>query len=420
LSITLPATATKSRPWGALVSSFLSWMFDAMDLQLFTMILFPSVSELLGSHDVGRIAGIGGIIVACKLFAWGLGGIVFGVIADRIGRARTMAITVLIYSVFTGLSALAGTWWELAILQALAGIGIGGEWAAGAALVAETWPERSRSRAMQAMQLAFAFGFFMAALLNLLIGPFGWRWVLLAGASPAVVTIFVRLFVPEPERWVRAKAARSASEGPWQTFTAIFTRQYRRVTIVGVLVSLTMMVGSWGTSTLLPTWIHEIVGPAGAAQIGRITSQSFMIVNAGALAGYLTLIWLTEAVGRRWSYFLFCLGAAVTNVVMFTYIRTMDAYMPFMLIYGYFAIGGFGTFAVYLPELFPTRIRATGQGFCWNMARIVTGAGPLTSGLLVGTFGSIPRAGMMVAWIYVVGLIAIWFGPETKGRVLPD
>lgn len=416
-----PTTAQSlRRSWAPLSSAFLSWMFDAMDLQLFTMILFPSVSELLATHDTATVAATGGIIVACKLFAWGLGGIVFGVVADHLGRARTMALTVLIYSVFTGLSALAQNWWELAILQALAGIGIGGEWSAGAALVAETWPEKSRAKALQVMQLAFAFGFFVAALLNLVIGPFGWRWVLLAGASPAVVTIGIRMFVREPERWVRVKEARAPHEGPMHTFAAIFSPAYRRVTIVGVLISMTMMVGSWGTSTLLPSWIHDMLGAAQAGRAGLVTSQSFMIVNVGALAGYLVLIWMTEALGRRWSYFLICLGACVANLVMFTYIHDLTSFYWFMLVYGFFAIGGFGTFACYLPELFPTRMRATGQGFCWNMARIVTGAGPLTSGLLVGAFGSVPKAGMFVAWIYVVGLIAIWFGPETKGRQLLD
>ena len=413
------AATARRLPWLALISAFLSWMFDAMDLQLFTMILFPSVSELLASHDIGAIAGTGGLIVAIKLFAWGIGGVVFGVVADRLGRARTMGLTVLIYSVFTGLSALSQTWWQLAILQALAGIGIGGEWSAGAALVAETWPEKSRARAMQVMQLAFAFGFFAAASLNLVIGPFGWRWVLVAGTCPALVTIFIRLFVAEPERWVKVRHARHRDETAWRTFTAIFQPAYRRVTIVGVLISMTMMVGSWGTSTLLPTWIHQMLG-ASSARAVLVTSQSFMIVNAGALAGYLTLIWMTNALGRRVSYFLFCAGAGLTNLVMFGFVHDLSVFMPVMLVYGFFAIGGFGTFAAYLPELFPTRFRATGQGFCWNMARIVTGAGPLTSGLLVGAFGSIPRAGMVVAWIYVVGLVAIWFGPETKGRSLAD
>jgi len=146
----------------SLASACAAWAFDAMDLQIFTLVLFPSVSELVQSTDPGVVARAGGLIVACKLVALGLGGIAFGIAADRIGRARTMMVTVLIYSIFTGLSGLAQDWWQLLILQACAGIGIGGEWAAGAALVAETWPERTRARALVIMQMSFAIGFFLA------------------------------------------------------------------------------------------------------------------------------------------------------------------------------------------------------------------------------------------------------------------
>src|SRR5262249_46292502 len=155
-----------------------------------------------GLTKVPEIAQIGGYIMAIKLFCWGLGGILFGVVADRWGRARTMILTIMIYAVFTGLSGLAQSWIQLAVLQAFAGVGIGGEWAAGAALIAETWPEKQRSRAMQVMQMAFAFGFFAAALDNLVLGPISWRWVLVAGAVPAVLSLLIRRFIPEPERWV--------------------------------------------------------------------------------------------------------------------------------------------------------------------------------------------------------------------------
>jgi MFS family permease len=413
--------------WLALASACLGWMFDAMDLQIFTLILFPSVRELTGATSPAAVAATGGVIVAIKLFCWGLGGIAFGLVADRIGRSVTMIVTVLIYSVFTGLSGLAQNWWQLAALQAIAGIGIGGEWAAGAALVAETWPERHRSRALQVMQMSFAFGFFIAATVNLVVGPYSWRWVLAAGAVPALVTLFIRRYVPEPERWrharERERAAAEAAGGrdtPTATFLAIFAPGIRRHTIVGVLIAATMMIGSWGGTTLLPTWIPQLLGPEEAKFTVQRTSYAFMLMNVGALLGYLTLIWLTDAAGRRWSYFLICLGAALSTVFLFTQISTFGEFQLFTIVYGFFAIGGFGTFACYLPELFPTRIRATGQGFCWNMARLTTGVGPLVSGLLVGTFGSVPRAGVFVACIYVIGLVAIWFGPETKGVPLRD
>jgi MFS family permease len=335
-------------------------------------------------------------------------------------------ITVLIYAVFTGLSGLAQNWWQLLIFQALAGVGIGGEWAAGAALVAETWPERTRQRALVAMQMSFAGGFFLAGLLNFAIGPAGWRWVFAAGAAPAVMTIFIRQFVPEPERWiaVRNRSKSTQDQGTPATaariFLAIFAPDIRRRTVVGVLIAAAMMIGAWGTSTLLPTWIHQLVGPDDGALAIKTTGICFMLANVGAVLGFLAVMWLVDAVGRRWSYFLVVLGCIGTSLFTFTQIETIPALLWFIPVYGFFAIGGFGTFAAYLPELFPTRIRATGQGFCWNMGRVFTAVGPLVSGALVGVFGSVPMAAVAVTATYLIGLVAIWFGPETRGLPLQD
>jgi MFS family permease len=411
--------------WLSFGSACLAWMFDAMDLTIFTLVLFPCVSELIHSSDPGLVAYAGGLILAGKLLAWGLGGIAFGVVADRIGRAKTMMITIVIYSVFTGLSGLAGSWWQLMLFQALAGIGIGGEWAAGTALVAETWPERSRQRALVAMQMSFAGGFFLAGLLNVFVGPIGWRWVFAAGAAPAAMALVIRWLVPEPERWIAARNRRQArlpggmSETAAQTFLAIFAPDVRRRTVVGALITAAMMIGAWGTTTLLPTWIHQLVGADQAAAI-KITGLCFMLANVGAVFGFLAVMLLIDAVGRRWSYFLVVVGCIVASLFAFTQIETTEALTWFMPLYGFFAIGGFGTFAVYLPELFPTRIRATAQGFCWNMGRACTAIGPLVSGTLVGVLGSVPMAAVAVTGIYIIGLVAIWFGPETRGLPLED
>ena len=417
-------TTLTKRQWLVLSSAFLGWLFDCMDLNLFTLVLFPSVAQLLHTTNPAAIAKTGGLIMAIKLFAWGIGGVLFGVVTDRIGRSRTMVITILIYAVFTGASAFAQNWWQLAALQALAGFGIGGEWSAGAALIAETWPERHRARAMQIMQMAFAFGFFVAALDNLVVGPIGgWRWVLAVGAMPAVLTFFLRRLVPEPERWVRVREQEIKSgenRTAAATFFAIFKPGLRRNSIVGVLIASAVMIGCWGGLTLLPSWIRHLLGPAGASRGVQTVSYAFMLMMVGAVLGYLTLIWLTDAIGRRWSYFLFAAASFASSVYLFLCITTVDHLLWFMLVYGYFVIGGFGTFAAYLPELFPTRVRATGQGFCWNMARIITGIGPLIAGALVGVFGSLSSAAAAVSVFYVVGLIAIWFGPETRGVPLND
>lgn len=412
-----------SYQWLALISAFLGWMFDSMDLNLFTLVLFPSVGSLIKSTNPAAIAQVGGYIVGIKLFCWGLGGIMFGVFADRVGRTRCMVITIVIYAVFTGLSGLAQSWQQLAILQAIAGFGIGGEWSAGAALLAESWPEKHRARAMQVMQMAFAFGFFAAALDNLLLGPISWRWVLAAGAVPAVIALSIHWFVPEPERWIQVRQNQEVSRMTMgQTFARIFAPDLRRNTIVGVLISTSMMIGSWGGLTLMPSWIQQMVHASGGTPLDGVhtISYAFMLMMVGGALGYLSLIYLTDAIGRRASYFLFCLGSLLSAWYMFTMIRDLHTLVPFMIVYGYFTIGGFGTFAAYLPELFPTRVRASGQGFCWNAARSLTAIGPLIGGFLVGTFGSFPAAAMSTAVFFVIGLVAIWFGPETRGIPLAD
>jgi hypothetical protein len=247
--------------WLALWSAFLGWLFDSMDLNLFTLVLFPSVGNLIKSSNPAAIAEVGGYIMGIKLFCWGIGGIIFGVVADRIGRARTMVITVLMYATFTGLSGLAQSWQQLAILQALAGFGIGGEWSAGAALLAESWPEKHRARAMQVMQMAFAFGFFVAALDNLILGPISWRWVLAAGALPAVVALGIRWFVQEPDRWLRVRQDRAVAQmSMTATFSRIFAPDLRRRTIVGVR--------SHDDSKLGRNYAVAELGPAACARRG--------------------------------------------------------------------------------------------------------------------------------------------------------
>lgn len=418
-----PATGIARYQWVALWSAFLGWMFDSMDLNLFTLVLFPSVGELINSTNPAAVAQVGSYIMAIKLLCWGIGGIMFGVVADRIGRSRTMFITIIIYATFTALSGLAQSWQQLAFFQALAGFGIGGEWAAGAALIAETWDEKHRARAMQIMQMAFAFGFLLAALDNLLLGPISWRWVLAVGAAPAFIALGIRWFVPEPERWIRTRQDKTvAAMTAMQTFATIFSPELRRRTIVGLVVSAAMMIGSWGGLTLLPSWIQQLVRTAGGTPLAGVhaISYAFIWMMLGSILGYISLIFLTDSLGRRGSYFLFSLGSVLSSLYLFMQIKDLTSLMWFMPVYGFFIIGGFGTFAAYLPELFPTRVRASGQGFCWNAARCITAIGPLIGGVLVGTFGSFPAAAASTVVFYVIGMVAIWFGPETKGVPLSD
>lgn len=407
-----------ARLWLVFAAAFLGWTFDAMDLNILTLVLDHSVRDLSGSGNAATVARLGGTIVALKLFAWGLGGVLFGVLTDRFGRARILSITVVIYAVFTGLSAIATSTWQLAVFQMLAGLGIGGEWAASAALLAETWPEKLRPKVMQLMQLGFAVGFFFAAILNVTVGGFGWRWVFAAGLVPIIITIVVRRFVPEPERWKKSREAVVASGGARAaSFRRLFGPRLRRSTIVGILTGIAMMVGCWGGLTWIPSWIGQLSGGHGTVSL---VSYAFMLLNAGAILGYVTLMWLADLIGRRRTFAVFCTGSLIVSLVLFTQAHSVASIMWQMPLYGYFTIGGFGIFALYLPELFPTVVRASGQGLCWNFARFVTGFGVIGGGLLVGSLGSLPSAAAVVSLVYVLGIVAIWFGPETRGRRLQD
>ncbi|GAB2965675.1 MFS transporter [Amycolatopsis acidiphila] len=417
ISVETPAPSRMSRYlWLVLASAFLAWMFDSIALNVFNLILTPSMSELLHTQARGEIAGTGGLVVAIKLVAWGVGGTLFGVLTDRYGRARIMLVTIVIYAVFTGLSATAQNWEQLAIYQGLAGLGIGGEWSAGAALLAESLPERLRPRLMIVMQLAFSVGYFFAAVVNLAVGA-NWRLVLVWCAVPSVVVVVLRLFVKEPERWVRTTRRQARRLG---SLGRLFEPDLRRRTLGGLFSAMFLMIGSFAATTFTPSWIAELLGKSGASHASQYVSYFAMLLNGGAAVGYLLLIWLVQAIGRRLSYFVFALGSLITAVAMFTLVGSTTAVLIAAPIAGFFMLGGFGVFAVYLPELFPTEVRATGQGLCFNFARIITGAGTLGTGVLVGTLGSYPTAGLLVSLAFGVGLFTIWIGPETRGWKLSD
>lgn len=401
--------------WVTLASAFFGWMFDAMDLQIFTVIMIPAVRELTGFTD-GRVAQIGGVIIAGKLVCWGLGGILFGVLADRWGRTRIMMVTILIYSVFTALSGLAQTWVQLLILQMIAGLGIGGEWAAGAALVVETWPARHRAKAVQVMQLAFVAGLIVASLLAIFLAGAGWRWILAAGAAPAILGVTVRFFTPESEVWLETKAAAASNAGPkLGSLKAIFSDKLARRTIIGSLIAASMMIGSWGGSTLFPVLVQSLAPATSNADITRQTGVAFLMMNAGAVLGYgfiLLVVWIWPRISRRWIYALFCAGSWVATTQLFLHADSIKSLHLALVAFGFFAIGGFGVVALYLTELFPVHIRATAQGFTWNVARLFTALGPLFVTGALAAYG-LRSVGTSIAFVFAIGLLAISFGPET-------
>ena len=454
--------------WFVLIVASLGWLFDTMDQQLFIIARKPAMAELLGRSildpEIDRFSGYATTIF---MLGWATGGLVFGMLGDRWGRAKTMLVTIIVYSAFTGLSALSVTWWDFSIYRFLTGMGVGGEFAAGASLVAEVMPARARPYALGFLQALSAIGNMTAACISFALPPkaqihgvVGWRLMFLVGIVPSILVIFVRRRLKEPESWVRAKEARASGPVGRQTVQACMPpaggqalgrigdlfrdRRWRRNTLVGVTLALAGIMGLWGVGFWMSELVRVVVPPDGPQD--WYVSLASLLQNAGAFVGIYVFSILTGAVGRRPAFALsFIVGlAAVVGVFGFMTERSQIWWMAPML--GFATLMVFGGYSIYFPELFPTRLRSTGTGFCYNTARYLAAAAPFTLGTLTSAFaasqgsvraaqklsdfsllsslGSVDNplryAAIVVACIYVIGLLALPFAVETKGKPLPE
>jgi MFS family permease len=408
--------------------AWLGWVFDSMDATIYAIVLHPALHDLLKTSPSAQVSSevigwYGGIIFSIFLIGWAIGGIAFGMIADYIGRTKTLILTILIYAVFTGMAALSETWWQLALYRFLTALGIGGEWAAGAAIVAEVWPEDMRAKAAAVLQSAWAVGFFIAASISLLMRDSGWRLFFVIGIAPAVVALFVRLWVKEPERWLKAHEQEERSgELRVVKLAQLFEGDLRRSTLVGSGLAFVAVFGLWGATNWTPTLIRHLPDMEGleAQVITRSVGYAIMALNAGALVGYLSFGPLADRFGRRAAFALMCTGSLVMLPVTFLTPRKYEHVLLLLPLLGFFNNGIFSGFPIYLPELFPTRIRATGAGFCFNAGRVLASMGPFLTGFLVVALGSFGRAASAIALIYLLGLLILPFAPETRGRPLPQ
>ena len=401
-----------------LATAWLGWIFDSMDATIYALVMTPALKELLGPQATAAgIGWYGGIIFAVFLLGWALGGVVFGTLADYIGRARTLVITILIYAVFTGMAGFSHSWWELALYRFLTALGIGGEWAAGATLVAEVWPERLRVRGAGVLQSAWGAGYFLGAGLYLLLSAQSWRVMFFIGVVPAAVAIFARMKVKEPERWLEARKRAVTRR---LTLAELFSPAMRRDTLVGSALAFVAVFGLWGATNWTPALIHELLRPRGldAESLARMVSYAVMSLNVGAIAGYLALPPIAERLGRRGAFAIMMIGSAAMLPATFLLPRSYAGVMWLLPLLGFFSNGIFSGFPVYLPEIFPTRVRATGAGFCFNAGRVLAASGPFLTGYLVMRLGTFARAASAVALVYVLGLVVLLFARETKGEAI--
>ena len=407
--------------WLVLLVAWLGWVFDSMDATIYALVLTPALKELLGSRGSPQNIGwYGGIIFAIFVVGWAVGGIIFGIAADYIGRARTLVITILIYAVFTALAGFSHSWWELAIYRFLTALGIGGEWAAGATLVAEVWPESLRVKGAGLLQSAWGAGYFLAAAVYLLLSAHSWRVMFFVGLAPAAVAFLARLKVREPERWVQVRRGDQAEGLQPLTLRQLFRPRVRRDTLVGTALAFVAVFGLWGATTWTPTLIRELLAPRGLDEVStvRLVSYATMSLNAGAIVGYLVFAPLADWLGRRGAFLVMLLGSAAALPTTFLLPSAYLTALVLLPVLGFFSNGIFSGFPIYLPEIFPTRIRATGSGFCFNAGRVLAAAGPLLTGTLVAYFGTVGRAASSIAVIYLLGIIAVSFARETRGKII--
>ncbi len=400
--------------WLILIIAWLGWMFDGMEMGIYSVLAHPALKELLGTADKAIIGKYAGVMFALFLLGASIGGFLFGRLGDKIGRVKTMVLTVLVYSLFTGLSAFSHTVTQLGACRFIGAMGLGGEWGLGVALVMETWPNARRPVLAGLLGSSANVGFLVSSLVNLQFGDWGWRHIFLIGLVPALLSLPIRMVVREPERWVKAR-----ERGERPDLSQLFQPALRRSTIMACLLASVAVVGTWGVFQLIPTWVNTMVG--GKAVHERAVAALWMAFGqiVGSFVGGPAADWF----GRRISYAIFCVASLISALLVF---GTVSGYgMPLLVlaaVAGVFTTSFFGWLPLYLPELFPTRIRSTGEGISFNIGRIVAAVAILLGfGQLDKVFGgSFERAGATMSFVYLIGLVLIWFVPETKGRELPE
>ncbi len=497
------STVHRRDQWLVLTAAFLGWMFDGFEMGLFPLIGGPALTDLLGPNSpTSQAAQWFGAIIAVFLVGAATGGVLFGWLGDKIGRVKAMSLSIFTYAIFTGLCGFATEAWHIAVLRFIASLGMGGEWSLGVALVNEIWPGKSRALVAGLIGAASNVGFLLVGVLSIALVSFiggvkslmlgiglseeltaklldnsAWRFLMISGAFPALLIFFIRMFVPESEKW-KSERDRGAT-GHWATIDLLGVlvgcaaalviiwawspagpggwigvgitvvglaialmgylfpvRKYLeravsagslrsasgsqviRMMLLGAGLAGVALLGTWGSIQWAPRWAAQLA-PDPSLHAKEYTQ---IVSGVGAIVGTIIAALVAGRFGRRITYTLLCLTSITSCLVLY---QTNTTFGPAFLVSIFFA-GGltaafYGFFPLYLPELFPTAVRATGQGFAYNFGRILAAIGGLQTATLMRFFdNSFAKAGSVLAAIYLIGVFIVWLGPETKGRPLPD
>jgi MFS family permease len=392
----------------ALMAGSLGWMLDSFDVMLYALVLAALM------RDLGMAKLTAGLLGSATLVASAAGGLVFGVVADRYGRTRALISSILIYSVFTAACGLAQTVAQLAVFRVFLGLGMGGEWASGAALVSETWSAEHRGKALGFMQSAWAVGYALAALVVAVIMPiWGWRAVFFVGVLPALLTVWVQRRIEEPALWRASRAEPSARKA---RLADVFRGRFGRLTVAVTLMNACTMFAWWGFNQWIPAYLSLPAADGGIGLSTRMMSGFIIAMQVGMWFGYVTFGFISDRAGRKRAYVAYLLSAAV---LMLAYAVTERPLALLLLgpVAAFFATGYFTGFGAVTAEIYPTEIRATAQGFTYNIGRIGSAIAPWAVGRLAETRGF--GAAFSLSAVAFVCAALMWFWiPETRGRDL--
>ena len=401
--------------WLVLGAAFLGWMFDGLEMGIFPVIARPALQQLLGTTADQQVGPWMGYITALFLLGAASGGLVFGWLGDQVGRVRAMTASILTYSLCTGACYLAQAPWHLGVLRFFAALGMGGEWSLGVALVMECWPERKRPLLAGVIGAAANVGYALIGVVTwtIPVRPDSWRWVMLAGAAPALLALCILVLVPESERWKQ-----SVKHAATEPLEIVFGRDLWTTTLLAIALSSVALIGTWGSVQWLPLWADKMTGKT----LPEVKGITMFVLSVGAIVGCFVGPWIGAVSGRRVAYFGLCAVSLGSCAILFRVVNDFGVgFLAWAFVVGASTAAFYGWLPLYLPELFPTRARATGQGLSYNAGRILAAAGAVLQGTLVDHYGgSYARAGAVVTLVYLAGMLLVWLAPETKGKPLPS
>jgi MFS family permease len=446
--------------WFVFTMAALAWLFDCLDQQLFILFRDSALKSLLPEEP--NVGAYGGYATSIFVAGWATGGLIFGSVGDRIGRAKTLTLTVLLYSLFTGLSALSTSWFDFAVYRFITGLGVGGVFGLAVALIADTLPDRARPGALGLLQALSAVGNISAGLISMGMGSLikaemvksteAWKYAFLIGAIPAFLCVFIQLRLKEPEKWTKAREEGRITGVKFGSYASLLgAGKWQKPAILGMLLCIVGVVGLWGIGFFSPELVGDVISRSlrekgfaeneVASQVAYYRGLNGIVQNLGAFFGMLAFSFMAQRVGRKPTFVVAFIGALLSTVYYFRNFNGVDD-IWMASIMGFFQLAIFAGFAIYLPELFPTRLRSTGTSFCYNVGRFIAATGPFTFAVLksnleksalsllpenadaaaksLAKIGAFRDACSWVSLVFLLGLVVVFFLPETKGKPLPE